>query len=707
MKKKGLSGSRFWRLFIQSLFTVLLLFISFTLNAQQQTDDENGMIEDLIEEIAATTDEEIDYSQLFDDLRYYYQNPLNLNSATREDLEKFEFLNEIQIYNFLAYLTINGQLLTIYELQLIDGFDKNTIFKLLPFVTVETIENLSNIGITKAVKYGQHQIFLRSQWNVEDQKGFSDVSDSIRALSPNSYYQGSKYKLYARYKFQYKNKLMWGITAEKDPGEEFFKGTQSKGFDYYSAHFQINDIGIVKKLIIGDFQAQFGQGLTISSGMSSDKSSMVLNIKKKAQGLRKYSSSEENKFFRGAATTIAYKNLDFSVFYSSKKIDANTITQDTTQVDDFEASSFLSSGYHRTQGEIADKDAVNEKIFGSNLTFNQNHYKIGATIVHSKYGASLKKDVKPYNIFDFQGDRNTIYGINYQGEIKGINVFGEMAMSENGGKGFVNGLLFPLVPQVQLAVLHRYYEKDFQTLLGAGFGENTRPQNENGLYTGIEIHPYKYWKISTYFDSYRFNWLKYRVNAPSQGRDFFIQIDYAPQKKLTMYLRFKDEAKPENTSSEYPWIKPLENVQNKKFRYHLVYQINPQLTLKNRFEFSYYKKGENNSENGFMIYQDIGYKPDKLPLTFNFRYAIFDTDSYNTRLYAYESDVLYGFSIPPYYEKGIRTYLVVKYDFRENLDCWFRIARTVYSNKTEIGTGASMIEGNTKTEVKVQVMYKF
>ena len=95
------------------------------------------------------------------------------------------------------------------------------------------------------------------------------------------------------------------------------------------------------------------------------------------------------------------------------------------------------------------------------------------------------------------------------------------------------------------------------------------------------------------------------------------------------------------------------------------------------------------------------------PFSANIRLQYFETDDYNSRLYAYENDVLYSFSIPVFYEKGYRYYLNVNYDLTKKLTAWARIAQTINPDRSIIGSGLDEIKGNRKTEVKLQVMYRF
>ncbi|PLX23632.1 MAG: hypothetical protein C0597_00815 [Marinilabiliales bacterium] len=683
---------------------ILLLSLMTKYMLAQQEPATKQTLEDLIEEIASDSDEEIDYTSLYDDLNYFLNNPLNLNSATQDDLERLQILNDFQIKSLLDYIKSNGEMLSVYELQLVYGFSIDDILMILPFVTTSEIQVDKSFKIKYAHKYGNNQIFLRGQEILEEQAGYSSISDSALLANPNSRYLGSSYKAYTKYKYNYKDKIYWGITAEKDPGEEFFSGNNKNGFDYYSAHLQINDIGIVKTITLGDFQAKFGQGLLLWSDMALGKTPYVLNIRRKAQGLRKYSSTNENVFMRGAGTTVSFNNIEASVFYSKKQIDANI--QDSTNNEITSVSSFQSSGYHTIPSEIVDKDAIGEQIIGGNISYNHSKFKIGITGVTYKYDAKLLKDTTPENQFDFQGNGNSNLSIDYQFGFWDFSFFGEEAISENGGKAFLNGMLVKLAPQISLSAMHRHYEKNFQSNYGNAFAESSRNSNESGLYFGIEIHPIKYWKITAYFDSYEFNWLTRGVDAPSSGYDWFFQTDYALSGNLNMYLRIKNEEKivSQNVSSG---VDPLVNQNLLKIRFHINSKLNDQLSLKNRIETAAFSEENVSSSYGYMVYQDIFYNFKKIPLSLNMRYAIFDTDSYDSRIYAYESDLLYAFSIPAYYSKGTRIYLNLKYSVSDFIDIWLRYSQTYFSDLDVISSGLNQINGNTKSEIKTQVRIKF
>lgn len=691
------------------IFVFLLFAFSANLFSQQEGAENESMIENYIEEITASTDQELDYTQIYEDLTYYLDNPLNLNEATEDDLEKLYILTDYQIKGILFHREKYGNFLTVYELIHLGGFNQNIVKLIYPFIRVEKVGPFLPYKPLNALKHGKNQIFLRYQQNLEESKGYSPATDEELAENPNARYLGSPQKLYARYKFNYKSYLNWGITAEKDPGEEFFKGTQKNGFDYYSAHFFARKMGPIKSLAIGDYHAQFGQGLVLFTGFGYGKSTMVLDVRKRAQGLKPYGGSDENLFFRGAATTLQYKKMELTFLFSHKDKDANITLIDSLTGNSEEVSSLQSSGLHRTPNELADKKGITETVWGSHLQFSSKKFKIGITGMTFEYSSDIVKTTAPYNLYAFSGNVGSSMGFDYQTAIRDVTLFGETAMSQNNAWATVNGGIVSLGPQMSVSLVHRYYQKEYQGLFASAFGENSTVSNEKGFYMGTVIYPIAKVRISTYYDLYSFPWLKFGVNAPSKGNDFVFQADYGLSRYVNIYVRYKNETKPENIASDDlsgNAVKGISDVNTQKLRFHVSYKLSRTVEFRNRMEWVKYTR-TSEPEYGFLIYHDAQYKPQRIPFVFSVRFAIFDTDTWDSRLYAYENDVLYSFSIPAYNDKGTRMYFNMKYAINKYFDVWFRISQTYYSNLTVISSGLDEIKGHNKTEAKVQLRFRF
>ena len=222
------------------------------------------------------------------------------------------------------------------------------------------------------------------------------------------------------------------------------------------------------------------------------------------------------------------------------------------------------------------------------------------------------------------------------------------------------------------------------------------------MYFGTRILPVKFVTLSAYSDFYRSEWINFTTAGPSKGWDIFTQADFNFSNKFQFYVRFKNEEKDQKFAQNEMYVNLPECIQ--KTRLH--FQANPSetLTLKTRIEHVFYKGTE--EEMGFMIFQDVQFTPARVPLNVSARVAWFNTESYNSRIYAYENDLLYTFSIPAYYGKGIRTYLNLKYKINEKIDIWFKFANTSWSDRETISSGYNEIAGNQKTELKFQLRMK-
>lgn len=681
---------------------------SLILKNNEQIDEQiNQNIEILSEQIQS---EDTDLSSLTDRYAYFKSHPLNLNNAKKDELLELQLLTEIQINNLIIHRERNGYLMTIYELQSIDGFDLETIKKIIPFIYVSNNFNSNFFSINEMFKNGKHEFVSRIQRVVEHEYGYTKPDSLTKIKKPNSYYLGSPDRIFARYRFQYNNAVSFSMCGEKDSGEEFFKGTQKQGFDFYSAHISVKNIKFIKTLVVGDYQATFGQGLTLWQGFAFGKSASPMNIKRYGIGIKPYYSFDENRFFRGLAGTLKIKNFELTGLVSYKKIDANATVADTLtngEIDVIAVSSLELSGLHNLNNLAQDKGTIQQTILGGNASYNKRNLHIGATVQNMNLSAELTKVSSLYNQYDFKGKYNFVGGLDYSYVFKNANLFGEYAMSINGGKSFCQGLILALDPKFTFMAHYRNFDKNFQNLYGNAVSENTLPQNEKSLYVGAEAKLFKSLTLSLFLDQYKFNWLKSAVSSPSEGRDIFLQVNYSPTKKIDMSIRYRHRTKFKNSdvNNAYDYLVPYLQY---NYRYNLSVQLTPDFKIKSRIEYTHIDKVNEADETGVAMAQDLVYKKIGTPVSITLRYAVFDTQGYDSRVYIYENDVLYGYSIPALYYRGQRAYFILNWDITRRFEVWVRIAQTIYDNKNKIQEGSlNQINGNKKTELKFQVRLKF
>ncbi len=678
------------------------------------------IIEQSIENIAENNDdEEIDFTTLFDQLSYYYEHPININKRELEyDLKELKLLNQFQIISIINHKKEHGDFLTIYELQSVPLIDANDIRNIQPFIAVKSNLDASKLSFSEVIKRGQNDIFFRFSRNINTTNGQKDVNDDQWLNSPNMTQIGSPDNLYLRYRFKYQNKLSIGVTAEKDAGEAFlvnkranklFNYTNKIGFDYYSAHFHIRDIGKIKSLAIGDFHIQLGQGLTFWSGLAIGKSADVMGVMRNPSGIKPYTALDENRFMRGAAVMFEYRKFNFLFFGSNKKIDANLIEDTTITEGNLLFSSLQNSGIHSTINELENRDAIKETIFGHETSYQNKFLKIGLVSTMTKYNGEINRNTFLYNKFQFNNEVNWANGLNYSIIKRNLNFFGESSISSYGGIANLHGLLASLHPKFAISVLHRNFNKSYYSNYSNAVGESSRTNNESGLFTGFQLKMNEEWEISSYFDQFKFPWLRYQVNRPNtKGTDGFFQIAYHPTKKLTIYGRIRNRIKPvSETNSAVRDIQRTINYHRWNYRINFNIMITESIRLRSRIEYITHEEQFNDKEDGILLIQDFMLKPKQSKFSINARFAIFDTESYNTRIYSFENDVLYYFRIPAYYYQGARSYINIKYQLNKSIDIWLRGSIWNYSNREEIGSGYNKIEGNQKSELRAQIRIQF
>ena len=716
---------------------IIILFLLFAVAAKAQiaidtlsAEALNELLIEQVERMAEDSNDDIDYEELLDYYIFLSDNPINLNSDDMVRLVELHLISAFQFEEVKKYRRYYGDFMFLDELEMVEGFDAQTIDIIRPLVYAGQDKSKDKITFRKLARYGKHQLLGRYEQILEKQQGYLPIDDSALLAKPNSRYLGCPQKLQFRYNYNYRNQIRAGFVVEKDAGEMFFTDKVSdtiksllgkqyrRGFDFIGFYLYAKDLGIVKAAVLGDYQLSFGQGLTLWSGMTFGKAGAGSSVMKQARGIAPKASASEYGFMRGAAVTLGKGPFSGTVFYSHRWVDANISVADSLDNEAEFVSSLQETGYHRTIGELLDRHAIRQQVVGGHLTYAIAHFEVGYTAYHTWLNVPLELRPSHYNQFYFQGKSLTNQGIDVK-YVKGkYAVFGEMAMSLNFDStnliqtqrpwalaGLV-GLTVKPAGYLNFTVMYRDYGRAYQNLLSNAFGEGSRNQGQRGVYLGVEVAPAPYWTILAYADQFQFTWLTSQVNAPSRGHDYYLRVSHSFNRRTSAYLQFRSKTKMKNSTdgevfSHYPIFYTKNTV-----RFNITYELGWDIHCANKAEYAHYRNEDGSNEHGYFLCQDIAYKPENLPFSLTFRYAIFDAKDYNARVYAYENDVLYSFSVPAMYGKGMRFYLLGKVKLFNSLTLYARIGRTIYSDRNTVGTGLSQIEGNHKTDLKVEAIWK-
>lgn len=653
-------------------------------------------LENLTESNEDVATEEDSYLQ---ETHYLLKHPINLNNADVSALSHLKMLSPLQIENLLSYKKLLGDFLSIYELQAIPAWDLDLINRIMPYITVDQKPDAFQ-SLQKRLHNGDRSLLIRTQQVLEKSRGYLLNSDSVK-----NYYPGSPQKLLIRYKYRSGNLLQYGFTAEKDAGEQFFKGAQKKGFDFYSAHFFIRKSGIIKSLAMGDFAVNMGQGLTQWQSLAFNKGANIINAVRQSEVLQPYNSAGEINFSRGAGITLQKKNWETTGFISYRKLDAG-FDADSLSSEGYVTSLRL-SGYHRTANEIEGKGSQGALSFGGNISYAAEKFHVGMNAIHYNFEHAITKTDYLYNRYALSGKRSGNYSLDYNFIQNNMYFFGELATDEHLNKALVSGLVISTDSKISMSFLYRNISKAYQSLFANAFTENTHSTNESGLYSGITITPSDALRIEAYADFYHFPWLKYRTDAPTSGSDYMIQLTYQPNKRAEVSSRFQYQNKPINYNPDNLYLNPVIGRPKQELRTQFKYKLNNEFTLRSRVEINWFDKQGKEPQNGFLIFADAIYKPLLKPFSGNIRVSYFETDDYDSRIYSFENDVLYAYSIPVSFGKGYRYYLNIEYKINKKMSLWTRFAQSVYPDQNEIGSGLDQIKGNKRSEIKLEMMYVF
>lgn len=672
----------------------LALLFLFSLPVQSGGDDWSEYLEQMIEDGGEST---ADAEALFEELSYLAEHPFNVQTLTKEELERLPFLSDKQIEEILYYIYRYGEILSLYELKNIPELDLRTIRWLLPFLYVGKVEDTSRrIEKDKLWKYAKKEVLVRTNFSFQQKAGYRKSTPEEQEASPNSYYLGEPYYLSLRGNYNYKDRILFGFAAEKDPGEVFLT-PEAQGFDHWAYNLSLKGFGIIEMLALGDYQLSFGEGLALNNQFSLGKSSTITHSNQRRKVIKRHTSTGEIDFFRGVAVTLSKENWKATLFYSHRDHDAN--------LEGNRIKSWQTTGYHRTRSELLKRNTAEVDLSGFNLTRQKDRFRWGLTAVHYSFGGkTLDPEARNYNLYYLRGKEYWNAGIHYSYRARRWALQGELALDKSGKIACVSYLHWIASDDLEMTLSLRHYDKAYNALYARGLSESTSIQNESGFYVAGKWKPKPYWEVTGYWDYFRFPYMKYGINAPSSGNDFQVQAQYVNRKGVEVTARYRYKKKMKNTTlNEETLVFPYSL---HRWRFQLNYPLSPTLAWRTQVHYTIYEDIKD-KQNGWSVTQLLSYTPDKSRLSVDASLTWFDSPSWNTRISVHERNVLHALSFPTYYGTGLRYYLNLKWRIREPLTIYLKLANTFYPDEEAISSGLEEIQGKNKTDFYFLVKYKF
>lgn len=665
-------------------------------------------------------------------LEKYKNNPLDLNSATEDDLSIFPWLSPFMILKILQYQK-NPGFKKIDDLKKIDGFDDDMLAKTKPFVYVKPL-NLS--VVEKKIKAKRTKL-IKGTLDTRILTSYPYSEEYLKKYYLNSL--GLKEKLNLEF-FKY---FKTGIVLERDIGEKNLNDSQKFFLSYDNENL------FLSKIILGNFRLNFGQALTISDSGAA-KSPAVLNIKNKGKPIKPDLSSYEDKNYFGIVSKFKLKNFSFIGFYSKRRGDAKIEdwatfgdgidnTPDNTSDNVLSGYSPDSDGYHRTPSDEATKDLAEKTLFGGHGQWNYlnevsgHAFKIGTTYYRASFNYPVMKDYKNDYFYKFRGKTIQQFGFNWDILLKHINFFGEISASihpnplnfsiysntvvlDSSILGMVGGILFTS-KIYKTALLFRHYGLNFFSFENSPFSENSSVNGETGFYSSHQLKLSKSTKINGYFDVFSKSWRKYDENRPTIGYENFWSLEQKLKRKLIAYFQMKTENKDmKMTLGDNSAIYRVNN--DWRFRYELQWEANSKTKYRMRYETAFTKVPDLNLQyHSSMIFGNIRLLLAQ-NLTLYLRNIIFD-GNYDAGIWEYENDIPAYMASSSFSGQGNRVYLLIKQKLiPKKLTIYFKTGATYFFRKyefspslSEIGTSeessTDTLVGDTKFDFRFELIYNF
>ncbi len=671
------------RRLLQRLCLSALLLLSPSVLQAQQTQPWQDAFWQWVEEEADGENDASQWEEAFEVLTELESHPIDLNSATREQLEQIPILSPRQVSDILEYVYRNRMMRTLNELALIESIDFDLRHLLAHFVCVHPVVPVTPpLRLDSILQHGDNQLIASGAVPFYTRKG-------IRSGG----YLGNRYTHTIRYQFTYRNRVKAGLTGAQDAGEPFFANHNTMGYDHYSYYLQLNRLGVVERLCLGMYQVQMGQGLIMNGAFTLGKTLSLQADMRSEPNIRAFASRSVANYLQGAAASVRLSNRwHATAFGSCRPLDA-TLNSDGT------VRTLLTSGYHRTALEMEKKNNTMRWDAGGSVGWHGDKCYLNGNVVYSYFDRPLNPNHQSlYQRYQATGNRFVNMSADYGYTGYNLSLAGETAINRDGYLALLHRASWHPTTSITISAIHRFYDHRYTALHARSFAEGGKVQNEHGIYVGVEWRPVWQFLLTAYADYTHFGWARYRVSQQSDAFDTKVAYKWVTDGwTLDGYYRMHLTQR-DNTEKTM-----VANRVNQRLRIRFNRSVSPTLSWQTQvdgvtvsFQQRYW---------GYMASQQLAWKPSAFRITG--RIAYFHTDSYESRLYQYEPSLRYDFYLPAFYGEGIRYCVFATATIADNLSLTAKWGITNYFDRATISSGLQEINHSSQSDLNIQIIWKF
>lgn len=601
----------------------------------------SAQVEEVLEQWVEETDDSQAAGEMSDQLKQLQDKPVNLNDTLA--LEEVPFLTPFQRKALRNYIILYGQMLSLKELCLVPGFDSGMVELLRPFVMVAPYAPPRRWHLAE----GHHAVVAALGGTVEQATGYT-----------NGRYEGDNLHALFSYTYNLHNHINVRLVADKDPTEAWGKD------NFVGYHVMVNEVGFVERAIVGRYNLQFGQGLTLWTGLR-PFNLMGASPVRFGGGIRQAVAFYEEGYQEGLAAKVK-----------------------------------LGGGWHLA-GFASRVDQ--EWLAGTHLGYRKGNLIVGLTTAYSRLDSVLEVRDYVYNQNRFQGDWQFNAGIDATWQWRRLLLFGEASVGENGAPAAIGGLALRPDNDNRLGVTIRYYDSHYHNRHAQGYAVGGT-QGEVGITLDAETRmPFKTILLGS-LDLHRFPAMRYGSYMPSSGAWLRLQLSRPLGKRVTASVRYTYRYKERNV----PNVDSTVYLGEQTMRRQLQGEVRASLgswTLVSRAVYAHFDGESGALQKGGLVSAGARYSYDRLQASAALAY--FDVDGYYARIYFSENNLQYAWYMPALYGRGLRCHVLIRYAVSNRLTVAGKYAVSHMPGQESIGSGDALTEGPWRQTWMLQMRWHF
>lgn len=604
---------------------IFIIFIYVSLPfLHAQSDHEMKCIREFL---GTDADEEIDSYEV-EILEGYLARPLRINQLPGSKLISSGLLTNYQVASLLDYRKTSGDVLSFNELAAVDGFGSEFVKKLAPFIS------LDSSGTPGQTSERENEWYRKSVMRA----GYRNTEGG-----QDGFNWGTRYQM--------------ETTGGNRISFAFSRPSDADGFSPQNITGNVvwNFNHDALKLVVGDFNARFGQGLGLWNGLVLSGLSSPSSFYRNASGVTGSSSFTGTYALTGAALRFAKGRFAISALSALPGI----------------KTSGKDNGFSLLP-------AINIGWYGSSFSFSVTDYcefsglsSQNVRIPHMKTSADMSLC------------------------LKGTDLFSEIAYDwVNRVPAILAGTSFPFADGQRIAMIVRYYSPSYDSYLSAAPRTGSKCSDEAALSAAGDFVLGRYVTVNGqtgFGSSVRRLTMQVSVDASAKTSSipwissfqlkFLLSLQYMISDRFRLDLRYKERFRNYGTVTTHSNVRMTFSYLSRK----LVAAIRAETTKA--------------VEAGIVTYLEGGYKTDKLAAYL--RQGIFFVDNWDDRIYVYERDAPGSYNVPAYYGRGLWSAFNVSWRFAKWGRLYARISLLSYpfmdAEKKKPG----------KTELKLQTEFSF